>query len=201
MRSRGARSTAFALPDAEVTYTPDFLEPSEAARLLEALLALPDWEQLPLFMFGRRVPAPRLSAWYGEAGYAYSGVVHAPRAWPEALGPLRQKLTAEVGCEWNGVLASLYRDGADSMGWHSDAEPELGECPVIASVSLGERRRFLLRHRRRKDVETLEVPLDAGSLLVMRGPTQHHWKHSVPKTRRPVGARVNLTFRRIVAER
>jgi alkylated DNA repair dioxygenase AlkB len=100
------------------------------------------------------------------------------------------------GAEFNAVLLNLYRDGRDGMGWHADDEPELGRNPVIASVSLGATRRFCLRHRRRRDLK-LDLPLPHGSLLLMAGATQHHWLHALPKTQRPVGERINLTFRRV----
>jgi alkylated DNA repair dioxygenase AlkB len=103
------------------------------------------------------------------------------------------------GTEFNAVLLNLYRDGRDGMGWHADDEPELGRNPVIASVSLGAPRRFCLRHRRRKDLK-LDLELPRGSLLVMAGPMQHHWVHALPKTRRPVGERINLTFRRVAVK-
>ena len=184
----------------EYAYLPEFIAQSEADRLLDRLLALRDWEQLRLCVFGREVRAPRLTAWYGDPGarYAYSGVVHEPLPWPDCLATLRARLCARLGVGFNSALANLYRDGRDSMGWHSDDEPELGEQPVIASVSLGARRRFRLRHRVRKDVEPIELELEHGSLLAMWGSTQDHWKHSLPKTAGCREVRVNLTFRRVV---
>jgi alkylated DNA repair dioxygenase AlkB len=113
------------------------------------------------------------------------------------LRPLRERLSRELGVEFNSVLANRYRDGRDCMGWHSDAEPELGPAPVIASVSLGAMRRFVLKHRGEPE-RKLALELPHGSLLVMRGETQRHYRHALPRTAKPVGERVNLTFRRIV---
>jgi alkylated DNA repair dioxygenase AlkB len=180
----------------EWCYEPGFLAPGQADLLLERLLRLPDWEQLRLRMFGREVEAPRLTAWYGDPGasYAYSGVVHEPRPWPECLVALRASLRAALEVPFNSVLANLYRDGRDSIGWHSDDERELGEQPVIASVSLGARRRFLLRQRG-AGTESVGLELEHGSLFAMWGSTQRRWKHRVPRSARCHEPRVNLTFR------
>jgi alkylated DNA repair dioxygenase AlkB len=188
------------IPDGELLYLPGFLSPAEADALLERLIALPDWERLRLTLFGKAVSAPRLTAWYGDPGarYGYSGIVHEPLPWPDELGALRERLSSELGLAFDSVLANRYRDGGDSMGWHSDDEKELGSHPVIGSISLGAERRFLLRHRTRKDLETLELSLAHGSLLVMRGDTQQHWKHSLPRALRCKDERVNLTFRRVL---
>jgi alkylated DNA repair dioxygenase AlkB len=113
---------------------------------------------------------------------------------------LKTRIEAVCDAPFNSVLLNLYRDGADSMGWHSDDEPELGERPVIASLSLGATRRFRLRHRRRKELEPVAIDLENGSLLIMEGDTQRFWKHQVPKTRRAAEPRVNLTFRNICRE-
>ena len=184
-------------PDGEVAYEPCFLDPPEADALFAALQSLPDWHQEELEIFGRKVHTPRLVAWYGDPGvrYRYSGVDHEALPWPSSLAALRERLRASLGVAFNGVLANRYRDGRDSMGWHSDDERELGPRPVIAAVSLGAQRRFLMRHRTRKELATLDLPLEHGSLLVMRGETQRHWRHAIPKTARPVGERVSLTFR------
>lgn len=152
-------------------------------------------------MGAREVRSPRLVCWHGDAGtgYAYSGVAHEPAPWTPALAELRVRVEAATGLTFNSVLANLYRDGNDSMGWHADREPEIGPAPDdrwIASLSFGARRRFVLK-RGRDDRHVFE--LGAGDLITMRGTTQSHWRHAVPKTRRPVGPRLNLTFRHIVA--
>ncbi len=189
------------VPDADLAYHRTFLAPADADTLLEALLALPDWRRERLHLFGRDLDAPRLTAWFGDPGvsYAYSGITHVAAGWPAPIAALRDRLAAALGVRFNAVLANRYRDGRDSMGWHSDDERELGRRPVIASLSLGAQRRFLLRHRSRKDLETLDLPLEHGSLLVMQGDTQRHWRHSLPKTTRCHAERVNLTFRKVRA--
>lgn len=143
--------------------------------------------------------APRRCAWYGDAGarYGYSGLALEPLAWTPALARLRAALRATLGIRFNSVLANLYRDGHDRMGWHADDEAALGPAPVIASVSLGATRRFVLRHRTRADLPMGELHLEHGSLLVMAGSTQRCWKHALPAAARVAGARVNLTFRTV----
>ena len=166
---------------------------ADHAALLDQLSAEIGWEQHEITLFGRTVPTPRLTAWIGDVAYGYSGVVNQPRPWPDALTALRQRLRDELGVEFNSCLANLYRDGADSMGFHSDDEPELGPAPTIASVSLGARRRFVLRHRTTR--QRWSWDLGGGDLLVMRDESQRDYAHAVPKTARPVGPRMNLTFR------
>ncbi|NJD31443.1 MAG: alpha-ketoglutarate-dependent dioxygenase AlkB [Gammaproteobacteria bacterium] len=192
-RNEGQR---FALSDADVRLWPAAFEPGEASRLFDELRSGIEWQQEEVTIFGRPRLVPRLVAWHGDpdARYTYSGTAHDPLPWTPPLEAIRARLLELTGHSFNAVLLNLYRDGRDGMGWHSDDEPELGRDPVIASVSLGATRRFCMRHRRRKD-SRLELPLGHGSLLLMSGPTQHHWLHAVPKTRAPVGERINLTFR------
>lgn len=189
------------LVDGEAFLFEGFVSPDRADAYLEGLLEGVAWEQPVIRMGGRRVASPRLSAWYGDPGarYAYSGLNLEPRPWLPVLSDVRRDVQKVCGATFNSVLANLYRDGADSMGWHSDDEPELGERPVIASATFGAARRFRLRHRQRPELDPVVVELGHGSLLVMRGDTQRHWKHQVPKTRAACEARVNLTFRTIVA--
>ena len=160
---------------------------------LQRLFSELDWRQDTGRIVGREVRLPRLTAWYGDAGYRYSGIDNPPTPWLPIL--LALKATAEdlAGTSFNSVLANLYRDGQDSMGWHSDDERSLGENPVIASLSFGAVRRFRLKHKTEPLAIALE--LSPGSCLVMAGPLQHHWRHALPKTKKPVGPRVNLTFR------
>jgi alkylated DNA repair dioxygenase AlkB len=178
-------------PPGCVRYLPGW-QPSAAATF-DGLSREVDWEQHDITLFGRTVPTPRLTAWMADAPYRYSGVVNRPRPWPPALAAIRQRLSTELGVDFNSCLANLYRDGSDSMGYHSDDEPELGPEPTIASVSLGARRTFTLRHRTTR--ERWSWPLGEGDLLVMSGESQRDYAHAVPKTARPVGARMNLTFR------
>jgi len=186
------------LADGEARLWPAAFGPEEASRLFDALRTGIRWRQEEVTIFGQRRLVPRLVAWHGDPGasYRYSGTDHHPEPWTPALERVRAKVRELSGVEFNAVLLNLYRDGRDGMGWHADDEPELGRDPVIASVSLGAPRRFCLRHRRRKDLK-LDLELPHGSLLVMAGPMQHHWVHALPKTRRPVGERINLTFRRV----
>lgn len=184
--------------EGEAWLWPEAFAPEEAARLFDALRDGIGWRQEEILIFGRRRPVPRLVAWHGDpgAGYRYSGTDHRPEPWTPALERIRDRVSELSGTEFNAVLLNLYRDGRDGMGWHSDDEPELGRDPVIASVSLGATRRFCLRHRRHKD-HKLALDLPHGSLLVMGGATQHRWVHALPKTRRPVGERINLTLRKV----
>lgn len=187
------------LTDADLRYDREFLDRGAADRLLTWLLDAIQWDHHVVRLFGRDVPTPRRSAWFGDPGarYTYSGLTLEPRPWPPMLSRLRHDVEDACKTHFNAVLANLYRDGADSMGWHSDDEPELGRDPTIASVSVGAVRRFTMRHATRTDLERLVLELDHGSLLVMAGPTQHHWRHALPKTRRRLGPRVNLTFRSV----
>jgi alkylated DNA repair dioxygenase AlkB len=164
--------------------------------MLERLQAEIDWRQDVARIMGRLVALPRLTAWYGDAGYRYSGIDNPPRAWLPVLLELKALAETLAAAPFNSVLANLYRDGRDSMGWHSDDERSLGQEPVIASLSFGAVRRFRLRHKRKPDL-TIALDLPPGSCLVMAGTLQHHWRHALPKTARPVGPRVNLTFRLI----
>jgi alkylated DNA repair dioxygenase AlkB len=155
-------------------------------------------------LFGREVASPRLSCWIGDPGtaYVYSRTRFEPQPWPPALAALRMRVARACGADFNSVLANLFRDGRDAMGWHSDDEAELGPAPVIASLSLGAVRRFLFRPRHVRGVRpagrTLELALPHGSLLRMSGATQRYYEHALPRAARIREPRINLTFRRIV---
>ena len=183
------------LPGADVRLQRDWLAAPAAHALMEAVQRTVPWENHPVRLFGREVPSPRLSAWIGDASasYRYSGIARAPHPWSAHLGEVRGQLEAALHTRFNSVLANLYRDGNDCMGWHSDDERDLGPQPVIASLSLGATRRFKLRARHGDSA--LDVELTHGSLLVMAGQTQALYRHALPRTRRAVGARINLTFR------
>jgi alkylated DNA repair dioxygenase AlkB len=177
---------------------------SEHAAWFEQLERTLPWVQEVYVRGGRCVPAPRLTSFHGDPGcrYLYSGIAYEPAPWTESLLVVRARLRAAAGYEWNSVLANFYRDGRDSVGWHADAEPELGPARddiAVASLSLGAARRFVLKHRRTGELRTYE--LGHGALLVMSGRTQLDWVHALPKTRRPAGPRINLTFRVIVARK
>jgi alkylated DNA repair dioxygenase AlkB len=179
--------------DGEVRLYEAALGAADADRLQGALMGSIAWRQEVATVMGRRVAIPRLTAWHGEAGYVYSGIRMAPMPWNAPLLELKAVAEACAGQPFNSVLLNLYRDGRDSVSWHADNEPGLGRNPVIASLSLGATRRFQLRHRRSK--ERVAIDLCHGSCLIMAGATQHHWLHQLPKTARPVGPRINLTFR------
>lgn len=185
------------LADAELTYVGDFLPISEADALLAVLQRTLAWRQDSIRIYGREVKIPRLQAWYGdpEARYRYSGVDLRPRPWTQALLELKQACELQSDSRFNAVLANRYRNGADGMGWHADNEPELGRQPVIASVSLGQCRNMNFRHQQSGEKYTIE--LGHGSLLIMAGQTQKYWQHGVPKSRKVLNERVNLTFRYI----
>jgi alkylated DNA repair dioxygenase AlkB len=181
--------------DGWLIYDAAFLAPDEAAALFDRLRATVPWEQSgrPGRLF------PRLTAWYADDGltYSYSGVTHRGLPWTPELLATKEQAEAAARTNWNSLLLNLYRDGRDSIGFHADDEPELGTNPVIGSISLGTERRFVMKHA--DSGEKLEFQLPHGSLLVMGGASQHHWRHGVPKTAKPVGPRINLTFRRIIA--
>jgi alkylated DNA repair dioxygenase AlkB len=179
--------------DGEVFLFEHAIGAADADRLLDALLAAIDWRQEIATIMGRRMPIPRLTAWHGEAGYVYSGIRMSPMPWNAPLLELKAAAEACAGQAFNSVLLNLYRDGRDSVSWHADNEPGLGRNPVIASLSLGATRRFQVKHR--GSGERVAIDLAHGSCVVMAGATQHHWLHQLPKTARPVGPRINLTFR------
>jgi alkylated DNA repair dioxygenase AlkB len=183
----------------ELYYLPAFIPARETGALFERLMTELDWQQEVITIAGRRVTVPRLVCWHGEPGavYRYSGVDHEPVAWTETLRLLKQRVQQACHHIFNSVLGNLYRNGQDSMGWHADKEKALGRDPVIASLSFGAMRLFRIRHD--KTGETLDLRLGDGSLLLMRGSLQHHWRHCVPKSPAVCGARINLTFRTIVA--
>ena len=176
----------------------EFIPPHLATLYLEELREQTAWIQPTIKMGAKVVKSPRLSAWYGdpEAVYTYSGLRNVPLPWTETLSQLRNSLENLTGIRFNSVLLNLYRSGSDSMGWHSDNEPELGYQPTIASISLGDKRKFLMKHK--KLACRWERILTHGSVLIMTGETQRYWRHSVPKTKTFRGERINLTFRQIV---
>jgi alkylated DNA repair dioxygenase AlkB len=190
------------LIDGDARLIADFLTLPQSNAYFAELLDLVDWRQHIIRIRGREVASPRLSAWYGDpdAHYSYSGLSLEPRPWLPVILELKTRIEVVCNAPFNSVLLNLYRDGADSMGWHSDDEPELGERPVIASLSLGAIRRFRLRHRRRKELEPVAIDLENGSLLIMEGDTQRFWKHQVSKSKRVAEPRMNLTFRNIWRE-
>lgn len=189
-----------ALPDGDLLYWPQLVSTGESAALLAALTDGVAWQRQSITLFGKTYRQPRLIGWMGDPGctYRYSGTRWQPQPWHPLVADLRERIAAATGATFNSVLLNLYRDGRDSMGFHADDEPELGPEPVIASLSLGAERPLHFRPRRNREEPTRRFPLADGSLLLMRGATQAHWHHAIPKTRRPIGPRLNLTFRRIL---
>jgi len=183
--------------DGKIDFCDDFLDPVEAEEYLHVLSRTLDWREEFLRIAGRTIPAPRRVAWHGDPGarYSYSGLRHDPVPWTSELLELRQRVEIACGHAFNSVLGNLYRNGQDAVSWHADDEPELGFEPVIASLSLGAERRFEVRHNRSREI--LRLPLNAGSLLIMRGAFQHHWQHRIPRQAGITAPRINLTFRRI----
>lgn len=186
------------LPDAEILYFKNFLTETEAALYFTRLMDTIAWQQHNIKIFGKSLPQPRLTALYAETdlAYTYSGLTLQPLILTEELKAIQDKLKEVTPTRFTHCLANLYRDGKDSMGMHADDEKELGKDPVIASVSLGETRKFRLKHKYDNKLK-FNIDLEPGSLLIMQGPTQHYWKHELPKTSVPIGPRINLTYRKI----
>ena len=191
----GNRVDEILLDGAGIIFIPQFLDRESAAELFEKLRSTLSFEQGYVKIYGKEVPQPRLTAWYADPGcsYTYSGVTYEPKPWIDELLELRRVLEEELDATFNSMLANLYRDGSNGVGWHDDREPCFVPRRPIASVSLGATRRFLLRHEATK--EKKEYQLESGSLLVMTETTQEVYKHSVPTTKKPVGERINLTWR------
>ncbi|AWL10949.1 DNA oxidative demethylase ALKBH2 [Saliniradius amylolyticus] len=183
------------LPDATLDYFPEAYDRAQADELLAQLMTQLHWRQDRICLYGKKVNIPRLQAWYGDssANYRYSGLTMQPRPWLPVLEAIKLRCERLADCRFNSVLANLYRDGNDAMGWHSDDEPELGSRPVIASVSFGAERGFDLRHK--KTGQKVRLPLAHGSVLIMRGDTQKCWQHGMARTKKITSPRVNLTFR------
>lgn len=166
---------------------------------LDRLITETPWREERVTVWGKSHFQPRLVAWYGDLGtpYSYSGSKLLAVPWSSLLMELKSKVESLTNHKFNSVLLNYYRNNSDSMGFHSDDEPELGDQPVIASLSLGEERRFVLKHKWLKEIEDVVISLPSSSLLLMSGDTQNNWKHGIPKEARHCGPRVNLTFRNI----
>lgn len=189
---------SFSLPQAELRYYEHYFSPNEADQLYSTLYDEVHWQQHRIRIAGIERPQPRLSAWYGDpnAHYSYSGLRLDPNPWTTTLLALKQRLEASCNANFNSVLLNLYRDQQDSMGWHADDEKELGPLPVIASVSFGASRDFLIKHKIEPQLKR-KIALAHGSLLVMGGDMQSHWLHAIAKQKEQLGPRLNLTFRQI----
>ncbi|HSP10892.1 MAG TPA: alpha-ketoglutarate-dependent dioxygenase AlkB [Salegentibacter sp.] len=188
----------FDLKDAHLRYVSDFFNSEKADFYFKKLKQEIPWKQDKIKLFGKEHLQPRLSAFFAEPdiNYSYSGLKLKPNYFPETILKIKKMVENFSEFEFNSCLANLYRDGQDSMGWHSDNEKELGRNPVIASVSFGAERIFHLKNNADTSLRK-KIVLEHGSLLMMEGSIQHHWKHQLPKTRKIIGPRINLTFRKI----
>jgi alkylated DNA repair dioxygenase AlkB len=186
------------LPDAEIIYYPKFFDKVQADKIYTELLQDIAWQQDNITIFGKIHPQPRLTALYGNEGkpYSYSNIKMQPHPWNSLLQKIKYYIEETTGCQFTTVLLNQYRDGKDSNGWHADNEKELGTNPTIASLSFGSERVFQLKHNTINEAKK-SIVLEHGSLLLMKGSTQHFWKHQIPKTAKPIGTRINLTFRSI----
>lgn len=191
------------MPDADVSILRDLDTHAPHETIFQKLLFETKWQQREMNMYGRKVLQPRLTAWYGdpERSYVYSGIKNVPLPWTDLLREVKRRIEDCTDERFNSVLLNYYRDNNDSMGFHSDDEKELGPDPAIASFSLGDRRTFLFKHKSRKDLEVVSVPLASGTVLLMKGATQRNWVHAINREKRPCGPRINLTFRMIYTRR
>jgi alkylated DNA repair dioxygenase AlkB len=194
------RFESIALPDGEVYYLSRLPLGETPDKVMRRLIDEVPWRAETIVVWGRSYPQPRLIAWYGDAGmaYAYSGIQLEPLPWTPVLLGIKNRVEAVARTDFNSVLLNYYRDQRDSMGLHSDDEPELGKQPILGSLSLGEERTFILKHKYDKSLNPIRLKLASGSLFLMKGDTQRYWKHGIDKENRTCGPRVNLTFRRII---
>jgi len=184
------RIQEFDLPDAELKLYEHFFPREDADRIYTTLLADTPWKQEPITIHGQTVLNPRLTAWYGKR------CSDGPElSLTSTLEYIKEKVEAAIPIQFTSVLLNLYRTGQDSVSWHRDRDRDNHPQPVVASVSFGETRPFQIRHKFRKELDKLEIPLNHGSLLVMAGPMQHYWEHQIPKTTKEIKPRINLTFR------
>ena len=185
-------------PNLNLFWQPSFLSQAQADSYLQTLQQQLNWQQGVITLYGKTHKEPRLSSYYGDedAHYRYSGKAMQAQPWHPLLSTLGKQLSLRFETPFNAVLCNYYRDGQDGMGWHSDDEAELGPSPTIASLSLGATRRFIMRNKE-MPTQKRNFELSHGSLIVMAGPTQQHWQHSVTKTQTSVANRINLTFRHI----
>jgi alkylated DNA repair dioxygenase AlkB len=184
------------MADADVIFYRTFFTEAQSNDFYKELDSNANWKQEKIKLYGKLIDLPRLTAWYGDEGksYTYSGITVTPDPWMPALLEIKKEIEVVSGVNFNSVLLNLYRGARDSVGWHSDDEPELGRNPVIGSVSFGATRSFQFKHKH-NDAQRREIALPHGSYLLMRGPTQHYWLHQVPKKTKVHEPRINLTFR------
>lgn len=190
-------SERLSMPDAEVVFYSNFFNEQESNEIFQQLMQETKWQQDKIKHYGKEIDLPRLTAWYGDAGksYTYSHIAMKTEPWMPLLLHIKNRVEGVAEVSFNSVLLNLYRTGKDSVSWHQDNERELGENPVIGSVSFGETRRFQFRHKLKKYLNKVDLNLTPGSLLLMKGKTQQFWQHQIPKTAKTVSPRINLTFR------
>ena len=186
--------------DLKIRIEEDFFNSVDSNKLLKKLISKLPWESMIIKMFGKDTKIPRLQCWIGDEGceYRYSGKQLNRQIWSQDLIMIRKKIYKELKIDFNSVLANYYRDGKDSMGWHSDDEKELGPDPTIASISFGSERDLVFRNKITK--ETIAIPQTNGCLILIDGETQKNWQHSIKKTQKVMGPRINLTFRNIISK-
>lgn len=184
------------IPNSDIIYYPSFFKTEQATAYFDKLLKEIPWQQDDITLFGKTYAQPRLTALFGnnEKNYTYSNISMKPHSFPNTLLEIKHKIEETTKASFTTCLANLYRNGTDSNGWHADNEKELGMNPIIASVSLGQERYFHLKHKSDSSIKK-KILLDHGSLLLMKGETQHHWLHQIPKTKKVIKKRINLTFR------
>jgi alkylated DNA repair dioxygenase AlkB len=184
--------------DLKIRIEDNFFNQIDSDELLTKLISKLPWESMVIKMFGRDTTIPRLQCWIGDEGcnYKYSGKKLNRQNWTKDLIMIREKIYKEFKIDFNSVLINYYRDGKDSMGWHSDDEKELGHNPTIASISFGSERDLVFKNKISK--ETLSIAQVHGCLILIDGKTQKNWQHSIKKTRKVIGPRINLTFRNII---
>lgn len=200
MHNNNSEKIIYDVEDAYVELYENLFNKTEADTLMQNIVDDTKWRQDKIKIYGKEYNVPRLTALYGDNDkpYTYSGIRMQPEPWTETLAAIKQVVENMAETIFTSVLINYYRNGQDSMGWHRDNEKELGQNPVIASVSFGQTRPFHLRHKFRKDVQKLIIPLTHGSLLLMKGETQHFWEHQIPKSAKQLEQRINLTFRKII---
>lgn len=182
--------------DGTAYFYPNFFTVAESDHFFEELEKSVEWIHEPIIIFGKEVMQPRLTAWFSDKDldYSYSGITMQGTGWNKTLLEIKERVEKVSGVVFTGALLNFYRDEKDSMGWHKDDEKELGKNPVIGSVSFGATRTFKFQNIKNKELQT-SIDLTHGSYLLMSGPTQHCWKHSIPKRTKPLGPRINITFR------
>jgi alkylated DNA repair dioxygenase AlkB len=186
------RIQKFDIPDAELTLWEHFFPRAEADNFYNTIMAETPWKQEEITVYDKTHLTPRMTVWYGKRR---DGSKQPIKPFTPVLAGIKERVEATTGIQFTSVLVNLYRDGKDGVGWHRDQDRELGPRPIVASVSFGETRPFEIRHKFRKDLEKIRIPLHHGSLLLMGGTMQHYWEHQIPKTAKVIKPRINLTFR------